>query len=136
MRQWKGLVVGLLVALMAAGGTIASAQKEEPGKQPPDPLRSLGLSTDQKSKVDVLTSERKTALTASQKKIVETRKKLLGLLFDKKASDKEIDKAADQLAKGETELLVAEVKFHKAMRQILTQEQLTTLSKGGKPNAP
>lgn len=130
MRAWRGLLVGLVVAMMAAGGTIASAQKE-PGKEP-DPFKNLALSNDQRSKLDTLTSERKTALTASQQQIVEIRKRLVGLLSDKKASDKEIDKAADQLAKADREALLAEITFHKAMRQILTQEQLTTLSKGGK----
>ena len=130
MRAWRGLLVGLVVAIMAAGGTIASAQKE-PGKEP-DPFKNLALSNDQRSKLDTLTSERKTALTASQRNIVEIRQRLVGLLSDKKASDKEIDTAADQLAKTDKEMLLAEIKFHKAMRQILTQEQLTTLSKGGK----
>jgi Spy/CpxP family protein refolding chaperone len=130
MRAWRGLLVGLVVAIMAAGGTIASAQKE-PGKEP-DPFKNLALSNDQRSKLDTLTSERKTALTASQQKIVGIRQRLVGLLSDKKASDKEIDTAADQLAKTDKEMLLAEIKFHKAMRQILTQEQLTTLSKGGK----
>jgi len=130
MRRCKGLMAGLLVAIMAAGGTIASAQKE-PGKEP-DPFKNLALSNDQRSKLDTLTSERKTALTASQQKIVGIRQRLVGLLSDKKASDKEIDTAADQLAKTDKEMLLAEIKFHKAMRQILTQEQLTTLSKGGK----
>ena len=130
MRAWRGLLVGLVVAIMAAGGTIASAQKE-PGKEP-DPFKNLALSNDQRSKLDTLTSERKTTLTASQQKIVGLRQRLVGLLSDKKASDKEIDTAADQLAKTDKEMLLAEIKFHKAMRQILTQEQLTTLSKGGK----
>jgi len=123
-------MAGLLVAIMAAGGTIASAQKE-PGKEP-DPFKNLALSNDQRSKLDTLTSERKTALASGSKKISEIRQRLVGLLSDKKASDKEIDKAADQLAKTDKEMLLAEIKFHKAMRQILTQEQLTTLSKGGK----
>ena len=135
MRQWKGLVVGLLVALMAAGGTIASAQKKEQEKRP-DPFEQLDLSGDQKGKLDLLMTERRTALAAGQKKNLEGRKKLVGLLFDKKTPDKEIDQAADQLSKGERELLLADVKFHKALRKILTQEQLTTLSKGGKPSAP
>jgi Spy/CpxP family protein refolding chaperone len=115
---------------MLAGGTIASAQKE-PGKEA-DPFKNLALSNDQRSKLDTLASERKTALTAGQQKIVEIRQRLVGLLSDKKASDKEIDKAVDQLAKADKEMLLAEIKFHKAMRQLLTQEQLTTLSKGGK----
>ena len=130
MRAWRGLLVGLVVAMMAAGGTIASAQKE-PGKEP-DPFKNLALSDDQRSKLDTLTSERKTALTANQQKIVEIRQRLVGLLSNKKASDKEIDKAADQLGKTDREMLLTEIKFHKAMRQLLTQEQLTTLSKGGK----
>ena len=130
MRAWRGLLVGLVVAMMAAGGTIASAQKE-PGKEP-DPFKNLALSNDQRSKLDALTNERKGSLTASQQKIVGIRQRLVGLLSDKKASDKEIDTAADQLAKTDKEMLLAEIKFHKAMRQILTQEQLTTLSKGGK----
>ena len=129
MRPWRGLLVGLVVAMLA-GGTIASAQKE-PGKEA-DPFKNLALSNDQKSKLDTLTSERKTALTSGSKTISEIRQRLVGLLSDKKASDKEIDKAADQLAKTDREMLLAEIKFHKAVRQLLTQEQLTTLSKGGK----
>ena len=130
MRAWRGLLVGLVVALMAAGGTIASAQKE-PGKEA-DPFKNLALSNDQKSKLDTVTSERKTALTSGSKTISEIRQRLVGLLSDKKSSDKEIDKAVDQLAKADKEMLLTEIKFHKAVRQILTQEQLTTLSKGGK----
>ena len=130
MRAWRGLLAGLVVAMMAAGGTIASAQKE-PGKEA-DPFKNLALSDDQKSKLDTLTSERKTALTAGQQKIVEIRQRLVGLLSDKKTSDKEIDKAVDQLAKADKEMLLAEIKFHEAMRQLLTQEQLTALTKGGK----
>jgi len=130
MRAWRGLLVGLVVAVMAAGGMIASAQKE-PGKEA-DLFKNLGLSNDQKSKLDTLTSERKTAMTSGSKKISEIRQRLVGLLSDKKASDKEIDKAADLLAKTDREMLLTEIKFHKAMRQLLTQEQLTTLSKGGK----
>ena len=131
MRAWNGLVIGLLVAMVVAGGTIASAQKE-PAKQPPDPFQNLGLSTEQKSKLDTASNQRLEALKASQQKSVEIRKKLVDLLFSKKASDKEIDKATDQLSKVETERLLAEIKFHKLMRRVLTQEQLTTLSKGGK----
>ena len=129
MRAWRGLLVGLVVAMLA-GGTIASAQKE-PGKEA-DPFKNLALSNDQKSKLDTLTSERKTALTAGSQKIAEIRQRLVGLLFDKKASDKEIDKATDQLAKTDREMLLTQIKFHKAMRQLLSQEQLTTLSKEGK----
>jgi len=130
MRAWRGLLVGLVVAMMVAGGTVASAQKE-PGKEH-DPFKSLGLSDDQRSKLETLTGQRKTTLIAGQQKVVEIRQKLVGLLSDKKASDKDIDKAADQLVKADKEVLLAEIKFHKAMRQLLTQEQLTTLSKGGK----
>ena len=130
MHAWRGLLVGLVVTMMAAGGTIASAQKE-PGKEP-DPFKNLELSSEQRSKLDTLTGERKTALTAGQQKIVGIRQRLVGLLSDKKASEKEIDKAVDQLAKADKEMLLTEIKFHKAMRQLLTQEQLTTLSKGGK----
>ena len=39
---------------------------------------------------------------------------------------------ADQLASADKEALVAQIKFHKAMRQILTQDQLTALSKNQK----
>src|SRR3990172_1873228 len=130
MRTWRGLLVGLVVAMMAAGGTIASAQKE-PGKEA-DPFKNLAVSEDQKRKLDTLTSERKTALTSGSKKISEIRQRLVGLLSDKKASDKEIDKAVDQLAKADKEMILTEIKFHKAMRQLLSQEQLTTLTKGGK----
>ena len=130
MRRCKGVLAGLLVALMAAGATIASAT-EEKGKAP-DPFEHLGLSKDQRSKLDTLTNERKTFMTANQHKSVEIRKKLVGLLFDKKASEGEIDKAADQLAIADREGLLAEIKFQKMMRKILTQEQLTLLSKGGR----
>lgn len=130
MRRCKGVLAGLLVVLMAAGATIASA-KEEKGKAP-DPFEQLGLSKDQRSKLDTLTNERKTIMTANQQKSAEIRKKLVGLLFDKKASDGEIDKAADQVASADREGLLAEIKFHKSMRKILTQEQLTLLGKGGR----
>ena len=131
MRAWNGLVIGLLVAMVVAGVTIASAQKE-PATQPPDPFQNLGLSTEQKSKLDTASNQRLESLKASQQKSVEIRKKLVDLLFSKKASDKDIDKTTDQLAKVETDRLLAEIKFHKLMRQVLTQEQLTTLNKGGK----
>jgi Spy/CpxP family protein refolding chaperone len=130
MRAREGLAVGLLVITLVAAGRTVSAQ-EGKGKQV-DPFQNLGLSTDQRSKVDKLTGERKTAMTASQQKIVGIRQKLMGLLFDKKASDREIDKLTDQLAAADREALLAQVKFHKAMREILTQEQLTSLNKGGK----
>ncbi|MGH7409676.1 MAG: Spy/CpxP family protein refolding chaperone [Candidatus Methylomirabilis sp.] len=131
MRAWNGLVVGLLMAMMTAGGTIASAQKE-PAKPPPDPFQNLGLSTEQRSKLDTASNQRMESLKASQQKSVEIRKKLGDLLFSKKASDKEIDKTGDHLSKVETERLLAEIKFHKTLRRVLTQEQLTTLNKGGK----
>jgi Spy/CpxP family protein refolding chaperone len=130
MRVRKGLAAGLIVAMVLMGGVIAFAQKQE--AKEPDPYQNLGLSTAQRTKLDAITSERKTALTASQQKIVGIRQKLLSLLFDKKAKDQEIDKLTDQLATADREALVAQIKFHKAMRQILTQEQLTTLNKGAK----
>ncbi len=130
MRIGKGVAAGVLAAIVLMGGTSFSAEKEQ-AKQP-DPLQNLGLSTDQRSKFDTAMNERKTALTASQQKIVEIRQKLMSMLFDKKASDKEIDKVADQLATAEREALKAQIKFHKVIRQFLTQEQLTLLAKGGK----
>jgi len=130
MRGRNGLVVGLLVAMVVAGGTIAFAQKE-PAKQP-DPFQNLGLSAEQKSKLDTASNQRKESLKVSQQKSVEIRKTLGDLLFSKKSTDKEIDKTTDQLTKVETERLRVEIKFHKTIRQFLTQEQLTTLNKGGK----
>ena len=130
MRVRKGLAAGLTVAMVLMGGVIALAQKQE--AKEPDPYQNLGLSTAQRTKLDSITSERKTALTATQQKIVGIRQKLMGLLFDKKASDRDIDQATDQLATANREALVAQIKFHKAMRQILTQEQLATIAKGGK----
>ena len=130
MPAWKGVVVGLLVAALMAAGPFVSAQEGQ-GK-PTDPFQNLGLSTDQRNKIDVVTNERKTAMTASQQKIVGIRQKLVSLLFDKKAKDQEIDKLTDQLATADREALVAQIKLHKAMRQILTQEQLAALNKGVK----
>lgn len=130
MPAWRGVVVGLLVATLMAAGPIVSAQEGQ-GK-PTDPFQNLGLSTDQRNKIDTVTNERKTALVASQQKIVGIRQKLMGLLFDKKVSDKEIDKVADQLAAADKEALRAQIKFHKAVRQILTQEQLATITKSAK----
>ncbi len=109
---------------------MAFAQKQQ--AKEPDPYQNLGLSTAQRTKLDAISSERKAALTATQQKIVGIRKKLMGLLFDKKASDRDIDQVADQLAAADKEALVAQIKFRKAMRQILTQEQLATIAKGGK----
>ncbi len=130
MRIRTGLAVGLLAAMVLVGGSSFSAEKQQ--AKEPDPYQNLGLSTDQRSKFDTVVNERKTAVTASQQKIVGIRQKLTGLLFDKKASDKEIDKVADQLATADREALQAQIRFHKAIRQILTQEQLTMLTKGGK----
>jgi Spy/CpxP family protein refolding chaperone len=130
MRTRKGVAVGLLAVMLLIGGTIAFAQKE--GAKEPDPYQNLGLSTAQRTKLDAITSERKTALTATQQKIVGIRQKLMGLLFDKKASDRDIDQATNQLATADKEALLAQIKFHKAMRQLLTQEQLATIAKGGK----
>jgi Spy/CpxP family protein refolding chaperone len=130
MPAWRGVVVGLLVATLMAEGPIVSAQEGQ-GKTT-DPFQNLGLSTDQRNKIDTVTNERKTALVASQQKIVGIRQKLMGLLFDKKVSDKEIDKVADQLAAADKEALQAQIKFHKAVRQILTQEQLATITKSVK----
>ena len=127
MRPRKGVAVGLLAVMLLIGGTIAFAQKE--GAKEPDPYQNLGLSADQRSKLDKVTNERKTTMTASQQKIVGIRQKLVSLLFDKKAKDQEIDKLTDQLATADREALVAQIRFHKAMRQLLTQEQLTTLNK-------
>ena len=130
MRWQKGLAVGVLAAMVVVGGTVAFAEKE-PAKEP-DPYHNLGLSTEQRSKLDKVTGERKTAMTATQQKMVGIRQKLVSLLFDKKASDQEIDKITDQLATADREALLAQIKFHKAMRQILTQDQLTALNKGAK----
>jgi Spy/CpxP family protein refolding chaperone len=123
-------MAGLLVALMAAGATIASAE-EGKGKAP-DPFQKLDLSKDQRSKLDKLIGERESALTARRQKVLEGRKKLVDLLFDKKTSEGEIDKAADQLAKIERDMLLADVKFNKELRKLLSQEQLSTLLKGPK----
>jgi len=130
MRPRKGVTAGLLAVMLLVGGTIAFAQKE--GAKEPDPYQKLGLSTEQRSKLDKVTDERKTVMTASQQKIVGIRQKLVSMLFDKKAKDQEIDKLTDQLATADREALVAQIKFHKAMRQILTQEQLAALNKGAK----
>ena len=129
MRAWKRLGIGLLTTTILIGGGIASAQKEQ--AKEPDPYQNLGLSAAQRTKLDAITSERKTALTATQQKIVAMRQKLMGLVVDKKAADREIDKIADEWAAADREALKTETKFSKAIRQLLTQEQLTTLSKGG-----
>jgi len=115
---------------MAAGATIASAEQEK-GKAP-DPFQSFDLSKDQRSKLDKLIGERKSALATGLQKIQEGRKKLVDLLFNKKTSERDIDKAADQLAKSERDMLLSEVKFNKELRKLLSQEQLSTLLKGQK----
>jgi len=131
MRHQQRWVVALLVAAtITAAGTIASAQKE--ATKDADPFQSLNLSDDQKTKLDKASLERAMALNANQQKIAGIRDKLRGLLVDKKASDKEIDKAADQLVSANKEALLAEIRFHKTLRQVLTQEQLTAISKGGR----
>lgn len=130
MRRCKGLVIGLLAVLMAAGPMIASAQQEK-GKAP-DPFQNLDLSKDQRSKLEQLIGERKSKLTTGLQRIQEGRKKLVDLIYDKKTPEKEIDKATDQLAKSERDMLLAEVRFNKELRKLLSQEQLTTLLKGQK----
>ena len=130
MRTRKGVAVGLLAVTLLVGGTVAFAEKE--AAKEPDPYQNLGLSADQRSKLDTAVNERKTALTASQKKVMGIRQKLMSLVVDKKASDREIDKVADEWAAADREALKTETKFYKAMRQILTQEQLAALNKGVK----
>lgn len=130
MQVWKRLGIGLLTIAMLIGGGMASAQ-QGPAKEP-DPFQNLGLSTDQKNKLDTAKKERMSALGATQQKVMGIRQKLMALVVDKKASDREIDKIADDWAVADKEALKTETKFYKALRQILTQEQLTKLSQGGK----
>lgn len=130
MRAWKRLGIGLLAITLLIGGGMASAQKEQ--AKEPDPFQNLGLSTDQRSKLDTAKKERISALSTTQQKIMALRQKLMGLVADKKASDREIDKIADEWAAADKEALKTETKFYKAIRQVLTQEQLTKLSQGGK----
>lgn len=130
MGVWKRVGVGLLTITMLIGGGMAFAQKEQPKE--PDPFQSLGLSTDQKSKLDTAKKERMSALGATQQKVVGIRQKLMSAMVDKKVSDREIDKIADDWAAADKEALKTETKFYKTLRQILTQEQLTKLSQGGK----
>jgi Spy/CpxP family protein refolding chaperone len=130
MRAWKRLGIGLLAAMMLIGGGTAWAQKEQ--AKEPDPFQNLGLSTDQKNKLDAAKNERVAALGATQQKVVGIRQKLMALVVDKKAPDREIDKISDEWAAADREALKTETKFYKALRQILTQEQLTKLSQGGK----
>lgn len=138
MRAWKRLGIGLLTTTMLIGGGIASAQvggggapaqKEQPKE--PDPFQNLGLSADQRSKLDTAKKDRMSALSASEQKILDLRKRLVSLIFDKKASDKDIDQVVNQLGAADKEVLLTQIKFHKTIRQALNQEQLTTLSKGG-----
>lgn len=130
MHAWKRLGIGLLTTAMLIGGGMAWAQKEQ--AKEPDPFQNLGLSADQRSKLETAKKERISALSATQQKVMALRQKLMSLVADKKASDREIDKIVDEWAAADREALKTETKFYKAMRQILTQEQLTTLSKGGK----
>lgn len=95
-----------------------------------DPFQKLGLSADQRTKLDTAKNERMTSLSATQQKVIAIRQKLMSLVADKKAQDREIDKIADEWAAADREALKTETKFYKAIRQILTQEQLTKLSKG------
>jgi Spy/CpxP family protein refolding chaperone len=132
MRSWRGVVFGTSLLLAVVGAALVSAQAQQAPQGQPDPFQTLGLSADQKTKVDVLVNERKTALSENHRKMQESRKKLIDLLFDKKSSDGDIDKAADRLARSERDMLLADVKFHKQLRRILSQEQLSTLVKGGK----
>ncbi len=128
MRTWKRLGVGLLMTTMLIGGGMASAQ-QGPAKEA-DPFQKLGLSADQRTKLDTAKNERMTSLSATQQKVIGIRQKLMSLVADKKAQDREIDKIADEWAAADREALKTETKFYKAIRQILTQEQLTKLSKG------
>lgn len=138
MRAWKRLGIGLLTTTMLIGGGMASAQvggggapaqKEQPKE--PDPFQNLGLSSDQRSKLETAKKDRMSALSASEQKILDLRKRLVSLIFDKKASDKDIDQVVNQLGAADKEVLLTQIKFHKAIRQALNQEQLTILSKGG-----
>lgn len=130
MGVWKRLGIGLLTITMLIGGGTAFAQKEQPKE--PDPFQNLGLSADQKSKLDTAKKERMSSLGATQQKVVGIRQKLMAAMVDKKVSDREIDKIADDWAAADKEALKTETKFYKTLRQILTQEQLTKLSQGGK----
>lgn len=130
MGVWKRLGIGLLTITMLIGGGTAFAQKEQPKE--PDPFQNLGLSADQKSKLDTAKKERMSALGATQQKVVGIRQKLMSAMVDKKVSDREIDKIADDWAAADKEALKTETKFYKTLRQVLTQEQLTKLSQGGK----
>jgi Spy/CpxP family protein refolding chaperone len=127
---WKRLGIGLLTTTILIGGGMASAQ-QEPAKET-DPFQKLGLSAEQRTKLDTAKNERMTSLSATQQKVIGIRQRLMGLVADKKAQDREIDKVAEEWAAADKEALKTETKFYKAIRQILTQEQLTKLSQGGK----
>ncbi|MBZ0158968.1 hypothetical protein [Candidatus Methylomirabilis sp.] len=128
MHAWKRVGIGLLMTTMLIGGNMAAAQ-QGPAKET-DPFQKLGLSADQRTKLDTAKNERMTSLSATQQKVMGIRQKLMALVVDKKASDREIDKIADDWAVADKEALKTETKFYKALRQILTQEQLTKLSQG------
>lgn len=130
MRLWKRLGIGLLTTTMLIGGGMASAQ-QGPAKEA-DPFQKLGLSADQRSKLDTAKKDRMTSLSATQQKVMGIRQKLMALVVDKKASDREIDKVVDEWATADKEALKTETKFYKTIRQVLTQEQLTKLSQDGK----
>lgn len=130
MRLWKRLGIGLLTTTMLIGGGMASAQ-QGPAKEA-DPFQKLGLSADQRSKLDTAKKDRMTSLSATQQKVMGIRQKLMALVVDKKASDREIDKVVDDWATADKEALKTETKFYKTIRQVLTQEQLTKLSQDGK----
>ena len=130
MRVWKRLGIGLLTTTMLIGGGMASAQ-QGPAKET-DPFQKLGLSADQRSKLDTAKKDRMTSLSATQQKVMGIRQKLMALVVDKKASDREIDKVVDDWATADKEALKTETKFYKTIRQVLTQEQLTKLSQDGK----
>lgn len=115
--------------VLIGGGMAAAQQGQVTG---PDPFQTLGLSAGQQSRLDTAKNERISAMSATQQKIVRTRQKLISLVVDKKSSDRDIDKVADEWAAANGEALKTETKYYKAIRQILTQKQLTTLHKGNK----
>lgn len=130
MPVWKRWGIGLLTTMMLIGWSTAFAQNQKEQVKEPDPFQNLGLSADQRSKLDKAKNERAAALSATQQKVIGIRQKMMALVVDKKAPDREIDKVSEEWAAADKEALKTETKFYKALRQILTQEQLTTLSKG------
>ncbi|MCZ7626510.1 MAG: hypothetical protein M5R38_12635 [Candidatus Methylomirabilis sp.] len=70
----------------ADGRGIASAQKEQPKEA--DPFQKLGLSADQRTKLDAAKNERMAALSATQQKVMGIRQRLMTLMTDKKAPDR------------------------------------------------